>query len=125
MNIYERFGVNTITVTVEWAQKLTFNYTTEVSPLALSIFPGNTTTIIASSQLVLQYNTEYNLSVMAVSPCTNVTGFATATLNYGKMFCMLSSNNHNKLLIKGEEEQQLPYYDSVVHYSKIQIMSGL
>ena len=120
MNVSECFGVDTITVTVEWAQKLTFNYTTEVSPLALSIFPGNTTIIIASSQLVLQYNTEYNLSVMAVSPCTNVTGFATATLNYGKMFVCCRTIHSN-----GEERQQLPYYDSIVHYSKIQIMSGL
>ena len=95
LNISKHFGVDSITVTVEWVKELSFNYTIKVSPMALSLnFSGNTTIIIASSQLVLQYNTEYNLSVMAVSPCTNVTGFATATLNYGKMFCMLSSNNH-------------------------------
>ena len=89
LDISERFGVDNITVTVEWVQKLSVNYITKVSPLALSILARNT-----SRQLVLRYNTEYNLSVVAVSPCTNFTAFVTVTLNYGKVY-MLSSNTHH------------------------------
>ena len=84
MSISEHFRVDNITVTVEWTKELSIVYTTKVSPLALvlPILTRNT----AGGQLILQYNTEYNLSVMAVSQCTNVTAFVTVTLNYGKMF---------------------------------------
>ena len=77
-------------VTVEWTKELSVMYTTEVSPMTLSIVSGSTT-IIASCQLVLriQYNTEYNLSVVAVSPCANDTAFITVTLNYGEIYIFI------------------------------------
>ena len=89
LHTFEKYSAEIVTVTVEWIQQLGAMYNASVLPPAPLMFNGT-----SSVQLVLEYNTEYNLSVVAVSPCTNVTGFATATLNYGKMFCMLSSNNH-------------------------------
>ena len=57
----EEYRANNVTVTVEWDQQVGAIYYVRVLPLVP--FPGN--------QLVLQYNTQYNLSVVASTPCTN------------------------------------------------------
>ena len=69
-----------MTVTVEWTQQVGANYTVKVSPLAPIMFPGS-----ASQQLtiIISYNTEYNLSVVAAIPCGNVS--ASITLNHGEV----------------------------------------
>jgi DNA-directed RNA polymerase subunit K/omega len=70
----EEFSANNITVTVEWDQQVGATYYVRVFPRVP--FPGN--------QLVLQYNTQYNLSVVASTPCTIST--AMIELNYGESF---------------------------------------
>ena len=74
----EEFSVNNVTVTVEWTQQVGAVYNTTVSPPVLVpvIFNGG-----SNLQLLLEYNTEYSLSVIVVTPCGNVTTFT--TLNYG------------------------------------------
>ena len=54
-------------------------YTVRVSPPVSMMFTGST-----SRQLTILYNTEYNLSVVAVIPCrANATAFI--ELNYGEI----------------------------------------
>ena len=53
-----------MSVTVEWAQQVGATYTVRVLPLAPIMFIGST-----SRQLIISYNTEYNLSVEATAPC--------------------------------------------------------
>ena len=72
----EEYGANNGTVTVEWAQQLGAVYTVRLSPLAPITLTGSTI-----RQLTLSYNTAYNLSVVAVTPCGNTT--ASIMLNYG------------------------------------------
>ena len=74
----EEFSINNVTVTVEWAQQVGAVYNTTVLPPVLvpMIFNGS-----SNLQLLLEYNTEYNLSVIVVTPCGNVTTFT--ILNYG------------------------------------------
>lgn len=70
----EEFRANNVTVTVEWDQQVGAMYYVRVLPLVPFEIPSN--------QLVLQYNTQYNLSVVASTTCTNST--ATIGLNYGE-----------------------------------------
>ena len=66
-------------MTVEWAILVGATYTALVSPLVPIECNGST----SSLQMLLQYNTEYNLSVVAVAPCgDNAT--AVITLHYGE-----------------------------------------
>ena len=56
-----------------WAKQedTVFQYTFRVSPPLTVMFTGYT-----SRQLTLSYNTEYNLSVVAIAPCrASVTAF--------------------------------------------------
>ena len=76
----EEYSADNIIVTVEWIQQVGAVYnSSSILPQAPLMFNGS-----SSVQLVLQYNTEYNLSVMAIiAPCgVNATGFV--TLNYGE-----------------------------------------
>ena len=73
-----------ITVTVEWTQQAAEMYNVIVSPPALMMFN--------SLKLVLEYNTEYNVSIEAVISC----GFSTVgftTLNYGEAYCSYIAHN--------------------------------
>ena len=65
-----------VTVTMEWAQQVGVIYTVRISPLVPIMYNGST-----SLQLVLQYNIEYNLSVVPILPCG---ANASITLNYGE-----------------------------------------
>ena len=71
--------IDNITVTVEWTQQVVsgITYTPRVSPPPLII---NESSLLL---LVLKYNTEYNLSVVANSSC-GVTATAIKTLYYGE-----------------------------------------
>ena len=74
----EEYLAENVTVTVEWIQQLGAVYNTSVFPSASLMFNGS-----SSVQLVLEYNTEYNISVVAVGPC-GVNATAVITLNYGE-----------------------------------------
>ena len=76
-----RYDLYNVTVTVKWThQDGVMNYDIRISPLAPTITINGS----ASRPLMalLMYNTEYNLSVVAVTPCGNA--IASATLNYGE-----------------------------------------
>ena len=74
----EEYSAKNATLTVKWTQEAMYTYSFSVSPLANLVHIGNT-----SLQLILQYNTKYNLSVVAAAPCReNVT--TSITLNYGE-----------------------------------------
>ena len=77
--ISEERLLDNVTVTVEWTQQIGALYNVRVMPLVPIVFIGN-----VSSQLTLSYNIEYNLSVVAVTPCGNATSFI--RLNYGKVY---------------------------------------
>ena len=82
LSILDRsYDLYNITVTVEWThQDGVMDYDVKISPLA----PKITINGSASRRLMvlLIYNTEYNLSVVAVAPCGNA--IASVTLNYGE-----------------------------------------
>ena len=77
----EEYSVNNITVTVEWIQQIGAVYNSSIFPPAPLVFIGN-----SSVRLVLEYNTVYNLSVVAVNvaPCVGYTETSFVTLNYGE-----------------------------------------
>ena len=79
----ERFEVDNVTVTVEWApaQQDGVMYTVNISPLVAKrdIYVRGT-----RCQLTIPYNAVHNLSVIAAVPCRpNAT--AVITLHYGKV----------------------------------------
>ena len=76
----EEYSAENVTVTMEWRQQLGAVYNSaSVFPSAPLMFNGS-----SSVQLVLEYDTEYNISVVAVGPC-GVNTTATITLNYGEV----------------------------------------
>ena len=76
LSILEEYSADNVTVTVEWPQQVGAAYITRVLPPVLMMFNENT-----SLQLLLEYNTEYNLSMVVVTPCGNAT--ISIILNYG------------------------------------------
>ena len=76
------YDLYNVTVTVEWTQQVQavgiMYYDVRVSPLAPILINNGS----ASCRLMILYNTEYNLSVVAVTPCGNA--ITSLTLNYGK-----------------------------------------
>ena len=78
-NISEEYSADNITVTVEWAKLAGISYNVRVSPSVPMTYNGST-----SLQLLLQYNTEYNLSVVADAPCGDNATAAVVTLHYGE-----------------------------------------
>jgi hypothetical protein len=76
--ISEEYSLNNITVTVAWTQQAGAMYDVRIVPLAPIVSIGSAN----RQQLTLSYNTVYNLSVVAVTPCGNATAFI--GLHYGK-----------------------------------------
>ena len=77
-NISKEYSADNITVTAEWAKLAGVAYNASVSPPVPMTYNGST-----SLQLLLQYNTEYNLSVVTVALCgDNAT--TVITLHYGE-----------------------------------------
>ena len=74
----QHYEPDNVTVTVEWTQQLGAMYNVKISPLAPVIINGS-----SSRQLIVLYNTEYNLSVVAITHCLNATDLI--TLHYGEM----------------------------------------
>ena len=62
----EEFGVNNVTVTVEWTQLEGATYQLIIVP---QIPIPMTSTGESSIQLILPYNNNYNLSVKSALPC--------------------------------------------------------
>ena len=82
--ISEDFGADIVTVTVEWAQHVGITmYITRISPLTRPTLSTSTPGLNNSRLLILSYNTSYNLSVVAVTPCGNATAYI--ELKYGEM----------------------------------------
>ena len=82
LSISEEYKADSVIVTVEWtqAQQLHVTYSTEVFPLVPIVFTERT-----SRRLTIPYNNEYNLSVVAVTPCRpNATSFI--ILYYGEVY---------------------------------------
>jgi hypothetical protein len=77
LNVSEEYRADNITVTVLWAPIDNTTFSTKVTPLAPIMLTGST-----SRQLIISYNTEYNLSVIAATPCGNF--IASITLSYGE-----------------------------------------
>ena len=80
LHTFEKYSAEIVTVTVEWIQQLGAMYNASVLPPAPLMFNGT-----SSVQLVLEYNTEYNLGVMAVGPC-GVNTTAAISLSYGEAY---------------------------------------
>ena len=80
LHTFEKYSAENVTVTVEWIQQLGAVYNASVLPPAPLMFNGS-----SSVQLVLEYNTEYNISVMAVGPCEVDTTVA-ISLSYGEAY---------------------------------------
>ena len=83
LHISEEYDVDNVTVTVEWTQQVQagdpISYNVSVSPPVPIYYNGNT-----SLNLVLEYNSKYDLSVEANIQCeSNAT--ASITLNYGEI----------------------------------------
>ena len=76
----EGYSADNVNVTVKWTQQAGVVYYFRVLPLAPLMFNGS-----SSVQLVLEYNTEYNISVMAVGPC-EVDATAAISLSYGEAY---------------------------------------
>jgi hypothetical protein len=74
----EYYRADNVTVTILWAPIDNITFSTQVSPLAPIMTTGST-----SRQLIISYNTEYNLSVVATTPCGNF--IASITLSYGEV----------------------------------------
>ena len=81
LSISEEYEADNVTVTVEWTHQVdvTSNYTVGVSPSVPIMFIGHT-----NRSLVLQYNTKYNLSVMATACCGDI-AIALITLHYSEI----------------------------------------
>ena len=97
----EQFGLDNITVILQWLNEGGgVSYSASVTPesLAVEMLIGNVTGY-ASIELVLLYNTQYNLSIVASLCGVNSTTSITE-LNYGKFntvkrqFFVRVSNNY-------------------------------
>ena len=74
--VSENFLIDNVIVTVEWTQQVGAVYTTKLLPQANSLSTGSN-----SRRLMLSYNTGYNFSVVAATPCNPATT-AFIELNY-------------------------------------------
>ena len=84
MNTRAKFEAENVTVIVKWVRQIGIIYTVRVSPLVPII-----DTESESHRFTIPYNTEYNVSVEAATPCRpNAT--AVVTLHYGEVLhsCM-------------------------------------
>jgi hypothetical protein len=73
----EYYQADNVTVTVLWAPIDNITFSAQVTPLVPILTTGST-----NRQLIISYNTEYNLSVVAATPCGNF--IASTMLSYGE-----------------------------------------
>ena len=83
----------TVTIIVEWTQQAAEMYNVIVSPPVLMMFNEST-----SLKLVLEYSTEYNVSIEVVSLCGSSTAGFT-TLNYGEPYCGYIAHNKQMFVL--------------------------
>lgn len=91
----EEYSANNITVTINWIQQLglVYNASVTVVPLQEPLMFNESGS--SSVQLVLEYNTVYNLSViMAVASCDANYTEIFITLNYGEAYFFHSFGIH-------------------------------
>ena len=78
--IEEQYGIDSVTVTVEWTQNVGITYTAKVLPMVPLISVGET-----NRRLIILYNTVYNFSVVAATPCRpNAT--SSTIIDYGEVY---------------------------------------
>ena len=71
LSISEEYEANAVTVTVDWTpaqilHNIVITYFVNISPTVPIILTGST-----SCQLKIPYNIDYNLSIIAATPCRN------------------------------------------------------
>ena len=77
--IEEQYGIDSVTVTIEWTQLNDVTYTAKVSPMVPLMSVRET-----SRRLTVSYNTVYNFSVVAATPCIpNAT--SSTIIHYGEV----------------------------------------
>ena len=77
--IEEQYGIGNLTVAVEWTQLSDVTYTAKVSPMVPLMSVSDT-----SRRLTISYNTVYNFSVVAATPCMpNAT--SSTIIHYGEV----------------------------------------
>jgi hypothetical protein len=79
------YRVDNITVTVIWTEAIGVKYDVQILPSVPLRFNGST-----SVQIVLLYNTEYTMSIRAVTPCIINSTKSYITLNYSKLYSILN-----------------------------------
>ena len=67
LTIYEEYGADNVTVIVEWTEEEGVSYNITINPSVPKTFTGST-----SVQLIVSYNTEYNVTLEAVAVCHSV-----------------------------------------------------
>ena len=82
LSISEGYEADNVTVNVEWTpvQQAFATYLPTISPSVPTMFIGS-----SHLRLTVIYNTEYNLSIVAVAPC-RPNAIAFITLNYGEVY---------------------------------------
>ena len=63
----EEYRADNVAVIVEWTEEEGASYNITIFPMVPIIFTGST-----SVQLIISYNTEYNVSLEAVAVCQSV-----------------------------------------------------
>jgi hypothetical protein len=92
LHTFEEYSAINVTVVVEWIQQVGAVYNFSVLPTAPLMFIGS-----SSLQLVLEYNTVYNLSVvMDVASC-DVSTETFIVLNYGETYFIALLATHTLL----------------------------
>ena len=79
MNISEHFQTNFVSVTLEWTAKNGVSYVVSVNPETTISYTGK-----RSTQLIVLYNTKYNVSVVASLCGINQEVYSTI-IEYGKL----------------------------------------
>ena len=83
----ERFETTNVVLSLSWTGENDLSYSVSIEPQAALTLTGEA----YSAQLILQYNTFYNASIVAShGPCNANT--TTLRLHYSKLYCMLYNN---------------------------------
>ena len=74
----EEYRADSIAVIIEWTQREGVSYNITIVPTVPMIYTGST-----SVQVIVSYNTEYNVSLEASTVCQSIVS-SNITLFYGK-----------------------------------------
>ncbi len=91
VNVSEDFQMNFVAVTLEWIANNGVSYVVNITPEIAINYMGK-----SSARLILSYNTEYNVSVVA-SLC-GTSEAVHSTINYSKLQRFISSGNQYTII---------------------------